>query len=96
MNNITHTNAKLAVSKLKRLKLDWVNKRVDIVTSYIVQQESLQAEHEALKRDIARYFVLSKNPTSNTNPNETRPYIEWANELYELEKQILSKVDKKN
>ena len=48
----------------------------------------------SVHNDVARYFELSKNPTSNTNPNEIRPYIEWANELTGLEKQILSKVGK--
>lgn len=54
-------------------------------------------EHEALKKDVARYFELFEllhSPTSNTNPNEIRPFIEWASELCELEKQILSKVGK--
>ena len=55
---ITHITAKLAVSKLKRLKVDWVDKRVDIVTSYIVQQETLQAEFESLKKDLNRFLEL--------------------------------------
>lgn len=47
-NNITHTTALLAVSKLKNLKVDWVDKRVDIITSYIGQQ---QKQEQALKRN---------------------------------------------
>ena len=57
---IKHTTAKLAVSKLRRLKADWVDKRVDIVTSYIDQQESLQAEYEALKKDVARFMTMNE------------------------------------
>ena len=59
------------------------------VQQYITQQEQLE-------RDVKRYFELAHNPTSNTNPNEIRPYIEWANELMELEKQILLKVGAKD
>lgn len=36
---ITHKTAILTISKLRRLKIDWVDKRVDIVTTYINQQE---------------------------------------------------------
>jgi hypothetical protein len=47
-----------------------------------------------LKRDVARYFELSHNPKTNTNSSEMRPYIEWAEELTDLELHILSKVGK--
>lgn len=60
----------------------------------IMYEYSMQ--YVLLERDVKRYFELSHNPTSNTNPNEIRPYIEWANELMELEKQILSKAGAKD
>ncbi len=53
-------------------------------------------ELEELKRDVKRYFELSHNPKTNTNPSEMRPYIEWAEELTDLELHILSKVGKEH
>lgn len=93
---ITHEEA---IKIMQVLESDdaYYNERIEEhkkIAEYISQQENLQTEHEALKKDVARYFELSHNPKSNTNPNEIRPYIEWANELSELEKQILSKVGK--
>jgi Xaa-Pro aminopeptidase len=52
----------------------------------------LLKKHNELKHDVKRYFELSHNPRNNKNPNEIRPFIEWAKEVTDLEKEILSKV----
>lgn len=57
------------------------------LNDYITQQEQRD-------KDVARYFELSHNPTSNTNPNEIRPYIEWATELMTLEEKLTKGVAK--
>ena len=61
---------------------------------FIAYENWLEAEKELneLRRDFKRYFELSHNPRNNKNPNEIRPFIEWAKEVTDLEKEILSKV----
>jgi len=62
------------------------------ISQETVNVELALTELEELKRDVKRYFKLSHNPKTNTNPSEMRPYIEWAEELTDLELHILSKV----
>ena len=55
------------------------------LNDYISQQEQLQAEHEALKRDIARYFELTKKMPAQSFED----YNEW-NDLHDkLTKEIV-------
>ena len=59
------------------------------VSEYTLQEViDALTELEGLKIDVKRYFELSHNPKTNTNPSEMRPYIEWATELTDLELHI--------
>ena len=77
MSNITHTTALLAVSKLKRLKVGWVDKRVDIITSYIEQQqkqEKLLELYRQLVKDLE--LVIEHDTTDTWDGPEDYEYLE--------------------
>ena len=46
--------------------------------------ETAKKEHELLGL-YRKHYELSRNPRKNENPNEIRPYIEWANDINKLE-----------
>ena len=55
------SNSDKAMKELEKLADYYGNDVEDWeIGIYIKQQEQLQAEHEALKRDVARYFELDK------------------------------------
>lgn len=83
---ITHD---LVIMGLEVIKKNSTNK-VDI--AIIDDAIELIKRGGEVERDVKRYFELSHNPKTNTNPSEMRPYIEWAEELTDLELHILSKV----
>ena len=54
---------------------------------YIKQQEQLQAEHEALKRDVARYFELKdKKINHDSTILENKEFYDLRDKLYKLSK----------
>lgn len=66
----------LSVKLIERWKEDLI--------AYISQQETLQAEHEALKKDVARYFELEKE---SFNPLKARAYVELYGKLIKVGKE---------
>lgn len=72
---ITHKEARIA-SMLTTVEA------TRIMIDYITQQEKLQAEHEALKKDVARYFDLLENYEDYTNE-----FIELGNKLSKVGKE---------
>ena len=63
------------------------------LNNYISQQEKLQAEHEALKRDVARYFELIDSPMKNIHETSLEQKLSEYDEFIAL-KEKLSKVGK--
>ena len=86
---ITHEEV-IQISKHYNLNIN----QSSTIEKYALHQQAKDQAHEELVRDVKRYFELSHNPKTNTNPSEMRPYIEWAEELTDLELHILSKVGK--
>lgn len=80
---ITHDEARELASKALLYGLE--EGEHDKLVRYISQQEALEAEHEALKRDVARYFEIYDCELKQG---------EWWNEYTAL-KEKLSKVGKK-
>lgn len=54
---------------------------------YISQQEKLQAEHEALKRDVARYFELRSLPDDKYTTEVSRECVRLELKLWKVGKE---------
>ena len=90
MSNITNTTALLAVSKLKRLKVDWVDKRVDIITSYIDQQQKRIGELESklIKQDKLLELYRYLNENTNDYDLNIDEVDEIHDQIYEIEEKL--------
>ena len=61
---------------------------------YLNKSKTTEKEHEALKRDIARYFELIDSPMKNIHETSLEQKLSEYNEFLSL-KEKLSKVGKK-
>lgn len=57
---ITHEEARIEA-------VSYNHEAIKVILKYIKQQETLQAEHEALKKDVARYFDMLENYEGYSN-----------------------------
>ena len=66
---ITHEEARKELNHIY-IYCDNLPRQYDL-EAYITQQEDLQAEHEELKKDVARFFYLLNNYEEHNNDEFT-------------------------